>query len=162
MINRLAKQLKKLNISDRLMILFTENINMVEHNQSFLKTTQGGKSTRSEQSIELTAASFREGLTIVELDASSFKKVNILYNFNVNGAGGGLIVNESANEYVVNHNGLPASPTLVVESLDNIGVYGSPIPNMMPYPGAPTAVSLKSFSFSLPPGFTAPFRLIIT
>ncbi len=116
-----------------------------------------------EQSIDSAASLFFEGLKIVETEqvGSTIDRVNVFYNFSTVPPQG-LLIEEAAATYVVTHNGSPGSPTLVVESLDNIGVYGSPIPSMTPYPGAPTAVSLKSFSFSLPPGFTAPFRLIIT
>jgi hypothetical protein len=74
----------------------------------------------------------------------------------------GLLITQNADEYLITHNGPPVTPTLIVESVNNPGVYASPIPNMMPFQQFPSAISLQSFSFTLPSGFTAPFRLRIT
>jgi len=51
---------------------------------------------------------------------------------------------------------------LIIESTANLGTYGNPVPNSLPiYPQEPEATSADSFTFELPTGFTAPFRLWI-
>jgi hypothetical protein len=111
---------------------------------------------------ESASSSFVEGLFIAERIVGQpgiIDKLNVHYDVNLNTSG--LLINQLANEYVITHNGPPSSPTLIVESLDNLGVYGNPLPNMHPYSQIPTAISLKAFTFVLPSGFTAPFRLTV-
>lgn len=93
--------------------------------------------------------------------ANQVDRVSMMYDFGQVPVDG-LLIEQEASEYLITHNGPAVSPTLLVESLNNIGVFASPIPNMMPFEQFPTAVSAKSFAFELPPGFTAPFRLRIT
>jgi hypothetical protein len=55
-------------------------------------------------------------------------------------------------------------PYLVIESIANPGVYGYPVvnPSGIPlYPETPDVVSTSAFTFQLPTGFTAPFKLWI-
>lgn len=109
------------------------------------------------------SASIVEGLTIIERIASSpstIDRLSIYYN-NLRHLTSPMLVEQTANEYLVTHDGSASTPTVVIESLDNLGVMQQVFPNMYPYTQQPGAISLKSFSFQLPNGFTAPFKLTI-
>jgi hypothetical protein len=109
------------------------------------------------------SASIVEGLTIVERTVSSpstIDRLSIYYN-NLRYLTSPMLVEQTANEYLVTHNGAASTPTVVVESLSNPGVLQQIIPNMYPFTQQPGAISLKSFSFQLPNGFSAPFKLTI-
>lgn len=73
-----------------------------------------------------------------------------------------MLVSKIADEYLITHNGQVSSPTVVIESTDDLGNYHQIIPNMQPFTQHPGAISLKSFSFTLPANVTAPFKLTIT
>ena len=112
---------------------------------------------------ETTGTAFIEGLTIVERHTSApsvIARLSAVYDVNVHTALGGLRIAEQATSYLITHNYVGSTPNLIVESEANPGVYLNPIPDTTPYEGDPTAVSFKSFSFSVPPG-TAPFKLIL-
>ena len=111
---------------------------------------------------ELASTSFAEVLSILERVASVIERFHINYNINTDTPAGGLLISVTANNYLVTHNRTDSStPTLIVESLDNPGVFANPIPNMHTYAPVPGAISTQSLLFSLPAGFTAPFRLTI-
>lgn len=76
----------------------------------------------------------------------------------------GLLISTAATLYEVTAINLPFDPTthfptFIVESVSNLGTYGNPIPSLVftPMAGATSA----SYTFTLPSGFTAPFRLWI-
>jgi photosystem II stability/assembly factor-like uncharacterized protein len=110
---------------------------------------------------DAASTSFVEGLFIAEkiVGQPIIERLHVNYDVNINTSG--LVINQQAEEYVITHNGPPATPTLSIESLNNLGVFASPMPNLYPYLQIPTALSLKSFSFTLPPGFSAPFKLTV-
>lgn len=114
----------------------------------------------NDSTVEIAGTSFGESLLIQEKVAGVVERLSTFYDFN-KVSPQGMLIEMVANEYVVSHNGPASSPNLIVESINNPGVIGNPVPNMFPILNAPLALSLKSFSFSLPVGFTAPFRLTI-
>ena len=110
-------------------------------------------------------ASFTEGFSIAEFVGSVLDRLSVFYDF-AKVPPEGLLIDQTATTYLVTHNGPAVTPTIVLESVpvnpgDSV-VYASPIPNMYPYPGAPSALSVKSFSFTHPAGFPPVFRLRIT
>jgi hypothetical protein len=108
------------------------------------------------------SASIVEGLSISEriVSTSTIDRLSIYYN-NLRYLTSPMIVEQTANVYLVTHDGAASTPTVIVESINNPGVMQQVIPNMHPYTQQPGAISLKSFSFQLPNGFTAPFKLTI-
>ena len=106
---------------------------------------------------------FAEGLTIVEAPAplAPATRVSMTYDVTRDTAAGGLLITQSAPIYLITHNGPATTPSLIVESLSNPGVYGNPTANRYTYDQVPTAISRQSFSFSLPPGFSVPFKLTV-
>lgn len=117
--------------------------------------------TERQQDPELAGTSFREGLFIQEIESSIVEQLSTLYDVSIDTPAGGLLIPVTANSYLITHNGSPVTPTLIVESLSNLGVYGNPLPNMNPYDQIPAAIGTKSFTFSLPIGFTVPFKLTV-
>ena len=67
-----------------------------------------------------------------------------------------IIVNETADKYLINHSLSDSSPNIIVESLDNLGVIGNPVGDVTSESGH---VYMSAISFSLPAGFTVPFKL---
>ena len=130
------------------------------------KTVTGGPGIQINEDSpgEVTGTAFVEGLTIVERNTAApsvIARLSAVYDVDVHTALGGLRINEEATEYLITHNYSGSTPTLIVESDSNPGVFMNPIPNTTPYEGSPSAISFKSFSFSVPPG-TAPFKLILS
>lgn len=122
-----------------------------------------GISVKENQSNEISGTTFVEGLTIIERDTSSMEsiaRISAIYDVDTHTALGGLLITDSADSYLITHNFIGSTPSLIVESLNNPGVYINPIPDLTPYAGAPGAISFKSFSFTVPNG-TAPFKLIL-
>lgn len=128
------------------------------------QTSTPSISISDKPSIEVAGTSFTESLFIAEKTVNSplaIDRLSTFYNFNVNSISNPLMIDLNANEYLITHNGPQTTPTLIIESLSNLGVYANPSPNLYPFTQVPNAISLRAFTFSLPPGFTAPFNLTI-
>lgn len=115
----------------------------------------------AEEKPETAGARFTEGFTVIERTVSNPLVIDRLSAFYDVNAANGLVIQALATEYLITHNGPGSTPTLIVESLDNLGTFGNPTPNLFIFPQIPGALSLNGFTFTLPPGFTAPFRLRI-
>jgi hypothetical protein len=77
----------------------------------------------------------------------------------------GLLISTTATDYNITAINLPFDPTLhfpmfFVESSNNLGTYGTPSANFI-YPPEAAGATSASYTFTLPGGFTAPFRLWI-
>lgn len=108
--------------------------------------------------LESATTDISEGLTIVERTISSpntIDRMSLYYD------AAPLVVNQVASKYLVTHNSASATPIANVESLSNPGVIVPLTINNTPYPQKPLAISSKSFTFQLPVGVTAPFKLTI-
>ena len=112
----------------------------------------------------MASAGIVEGLSIEERTVGSPQLINRLsiYFDNDRYTVNPMLISKTADEYLITHNGQASSPTVLIESLDDPGNYHQVIPNMQPFTQQPGAISLKSFSFSLPANVTAPFKLTIT
>lgn len=93
--------------------------------------------------------------------ANQIDRVSMMYDFS-QVPPEGLLIETDADEYLITHNGPAVSPTLYAEDANDPMINGNPIPNMMPFTQFPGVISSRSFSFTLPPGMTVPFRLRIT
>jgi hypothetical protein len=114
------------------------------------------------QPLEIAGTAFAEALTIIERVASIIQKYNANYNITTDTPAGGIVIPVTAQKYIITHNSPQATPTLIVESLSNPGSFTNPLPSLNTYDADPSIISRNSFMFELPPGFTAPFRLIVT
>lgn len=121
-----------------------------------------GVSVSEEPSPEMAGASFVEGLVILENIGGNPDRVSMTYDVNRDTPAGGLLISITADTYLITHNGPAVTPVLIVESVANPGVYGNPLPNLNPYSPIPSILSTGSFTFTLPLGFTVPFKLTLT
>lgn len=108
-----------------------------------------------------TSASVIEGLSIVERVSGVNECCHVNYIHAVDGQLAGRFINVEAASYVVTHDftGGAGLPSVRLESTSSPGVFVMVTPSPNTYPQLPSAISEKSFKFSLPPGITAPFKM---
>ena len=107
--------------------------------------------------VEVAAASFTEGFSIVERNVSSPSTIETLSIFY---SGEPIVVTQAATQYLVTHS-FSSTPNIILESLTNPGVFENPVPNLNVYEQVPSAVSTRSFIFSPSAGLGVPFRLTV-
>lgn len=131
---------------------------------------------------DIAGASMNDGLTIAEyaapggIPSGTINQLSVYYDFqqhpSPSGPGNppistGLLIEVAADQYLITHNGsVGPSPNVFVESQpsltpDSNRIIGLVIPTPYSFPQVTGSISLQGFTFSLPPGFMAPFKLWI-
>ena len=107
-----------------------------------------------------------DGLTMSEYTVSAplvVDRFSVFFDLSLYpSSGNGMTISSSATTYLITDNGTNPTPSLRVESLSNLGVYGHPTPNFHSMTQLPSLSSLRSFTFTLPGGFNVPFKLRVS
>ena len=106
---------------------------------------------QDESDKDITSTVISESISI-SLTSADSKTVILQYE------NGGIILNEIADKYIINHTLADSTPNIIVESLSNPGVFDNPVGSL---PTDFGYTNLHAISFTLSHGFTLPVKVIL-
>ena len=121
-------------------------------------------SSQMEPSADTLASSIVETLQVQERipGSTTISAMHIFYDLGRDSAQGGIIIENNAEKFIVNHSGHLQSPEILVESLSDPSNISMPTAHLVKVSSNPDIFTDRAFMFELPSNIVAPFRLLVS